>query len=106
MKIGSKDLKDVFKYYPIKKNDTIRVGDNIELKVLPESSFEEFMPDLCFICKVKYPESVEFVNLDCKHLAACRVCRFTEFLCPLCSEPVKTWETVSNVAGIEETDNF
>ena len=105
-KVGSKDLKEIFKFYPLKKNDIVRIGDNVELLVGPDSVFEDYSADLCFLCKVKYPDSVEFVNLDCKHLSVCRVCRFTEFLCPQCSEPIKTWEQINNVVAFDDHDAF
>lgn len=101
-KIGSKDLRDIFKYYPIKKGDVLRVGDNIQLTVKNENEFEDFVGDVCLLCKFKYPESVEFVNLDCKHCWACRVCRNTDILCPVCSEQIKNWEAVSNVVSFDE----
>ena len=103
-KIGCKDLKEIFKYYPLKKNDVLRIGDKIELNLTQNNAFEDFYGDSCLCCKIKYPESVEFINLDCRHLTFCRVCRQTEVLCPLCSEPIKTFEAISNVYEIEENE--
>ena len=99
-KIGSKDLKDIFKYYPLKKGDSIRIGDDIELKIPAECVFEDFSPETCLCCKITYPDSVEFINLDCKHAVYCKVCKNTELLCPVCNEPIKSFETISNVCLI------
>lgn len=100
-KIGCKELKDLFKYYPLKKNDVFKMGDNIELRVDNKSEFDNFS-DTCHLCKITYPESVEFVNLDCKHFALCRVCRFTETICPFCTQPISNFEAINNVIVAEE----
>jgi len=82
----------------------IRVGDRIELNITANNAFEDFDGDSCLSCKIKYPESVEFINLDCKHLTFCRVCRQTEMLCSLCNEPIKNFEAISNVYEIDENE--
>lgn len=100
-KIGSKELKDIFKYYPLKRNDRLKIGDNVELNVTEQSVFENFN-DTCPICKVTYPESLEFINLDCRHCVLCRACRRVEQFCPVCNQPMNKFEAISNIILLEE----